>query len=120
MSCDYTPYDSTTVVHHAAIARVDIVHSLVPCVYSVFGHQPLSHYWYRSTHVERHYYLFIGFMYDIIIILCCIIVLQYTLVQPGETLPINLLAIDQVGNSREAVWSLEAPQQEAVSHTTYM
>lgn len=40
---------------------------------------------------------------------------QYQLVQPGETLPINLLAIDQVGNSREAVWSLEAPQQEAVS-----
>ena len=44
-------------------------------------------------------------------------VLQYTLVQPGETLPINLLAIDQVGNSREAVWSLEAPRQDAVSHT---
>ena len=47
------------------------------------------------------------------------IVLQYTLVQPGETLPINLLAIDQVGNSREAVWSLEAPAQEAVSHSTH-
>ena len=40
---------------------------------------------------------------------------QYTLVQPGETLPINLLAVDQVGNSREAVWSLEAPMQAAVS-----
>ena len=48
------------------------------------------------------------------------IILQYTLVQPGETLPINLLAIDQVGNSREAVWSLEAPQQAAVSHSTYI
>ena len=41
--------------------------------------------------------------------------LQYTLVQPGESLAISLLAKDQVNNSREAVWSLEAPNQEVVS-----
>ena len=36
-------------------------------------------------------------------------------VQPGETVSISLLARDQLGNSREAVWSLEAPGQDAVS-----
>ena len=34
---------STTAVHLAAIAQVDIVHSLVPCMYGVFGHRPLPH-----------------------------------------------------------------------------
>lgn len=38
---------------------------------------------------------------------------EHLLVQPGEVLPINLLATDQVNNSREAVWSLEAPAQAA-------
>ena len=40
---------------------------------------------------------------------------QHTLVQPGESLAISLLALDQVNNSREAVWSLEAPNQDVVS-----
>ena len=40
---------------------------------------------------------------------------QHQLVQPGESLAIDLLARDQVNNSREAVWSLEAPNQEVVS-----
>ena len=40
---------------------------------------------------------------------------QHYLVQPGESLAISLLALDQVNNSREAVWSLEAPNQEVVS-----
>ena len=40
---------------------------------------------------------------------------QYKLVQPGESLAISLLARDQVNNSREAVWSLEAPNQDVVS-----
>ncbi len=42
--------------------------------------------------------------------------LQFEYVQPGETLQISLLATDQVENSREAVWSLEAPSSTAVSH----
>ena len=41
--------------------------------------------------------------------------LQNTVVQPGEIVPIVLFATDQVGNYREAVWSLEAPAQETVS-----
>ncbi len=40
---------------------------------------------------------------------------QYEYVQPGETLQISLLATDQVGNSREAIWSLDAPSSTAVS-----
>ena len=43
---------------------------------------------------------------------------KYSKVQPGETLQINLLATDQVDNSREAVWSLEAPNQQAVCDNT--
>ena len=34
--------------------------------------------------------------------------------QPGEIVPIVLFATDQVGNYREAVWSLEAPAQDTV------
>ncbi|CAI7990699.1 hypothetical protein GBAR_LOCUS524 [Geodia barretti] len=37
---------------------------------------------------------------------------DYTTVQPGESLAIGLLARDQVNNAREAVWSLEAPNQD--------
>ena len=39
--------------------------------------------------------------------------LTNSLVQPGETVAINLLAVDQLKNYREAVWSLEAPAQPA-------
>lgn len=40
------------------------------------------------------------------------------IVQPGETITIDLHAIDQFGNYQEAVWSVEAPGlQAAVSHT---
>ena len=37
------------------------------------------------------------------------------LVQPGERLQINLLATDQIANSREAIWSVEAPGVPPVS-----
>ena len=40
---------------------------------------------------------------------------QYTTVQPGETLSLELRSQDQVNNSREAVWSLQGPQGETVS-----
>ncbi len=34
--------------------------------------------------------------------------------QPGELLDINLLATDQINNSREAIWSLQSPGQDPV------
>lgn len=37
--------------------------------------------------------------------------------QPGEFLQIDLLATDQLGNSREAIWSVEAPSQDPVSQS---
>lgn len=40
--------------------------------------------------------------------------LQYSLVQSGESIAIDLLATDQINNSREAVWSLESPDQSTV------
>ena len=40
---------------------------------------------------------------------------QFTVVQPGERLAITLNATDQVNNTREAVWALDAPNQETVS-----
>ena len=40
--------------------------------------------------------------------------LQYSLVQSGENVAIDLLATDQINNSHEAVWSLEAPDQSTV------
>ena len=40
------------------------------------------------------------------------------IVQPGETVTIDLYAVDQFGNYQEAVWSIEAPGlQAAVSHS---
>lgn len=46
--------------------------------------------------------------------------MQDFLVQPGETLQINLLATDQVNNSREAIWSREAPATAPVSWFQHM
>ena len=37
------------------------------------------------------------------------------MVQPGEMVTIELSAQDQLGNYREAVWSLSRPGQETVS-----
>ena len=37
-------------------------------------------------------------------------------IQPGEIVSISLLALDQLNNTREAVWSLEAPGRDAVSY----
>ena len=34
--------------------------------------------------------------------------------QPGEELFMDILCIDQVNNSREAIWSLESTQEEQV------
>lgn len=39
---------------------------------------------------------------------------KYELVQSGELLSIDLLASDEVNNSREAVWSLESPDHSIV------
>lgn len=48
-----------------------------------------------------------------------LLVSQFTRVQPGEILPIDLQALDQVNNSREAVWSLESPESMTVSFSTW-
>ena len=40
---------------------------------------------------------------------------QYTMVQPGEEVPINLLTTDQLNNSREAIFSLEGPHGQDVN-----
>ena len=34
---------------------------------------------------------------------------QHTFVQPGEMVMLNLLATDQLSNSREAIFALEGP-----------
>ena len=39
---------------------------------------------------------------------------QITEVQPGESVTIVLEAKDQLGNPREAVWSVSRPQQDTV------
>lgn len=39
---------------------------------------------------------------------------QYTLVQPGEIVGINLLVTDQLNNNREGIYSVKGPQGEDV------